>query len=98
MRMGLKMNERISIDPQVCHGDPVIRGTNVLVAQIVGYLAGGKTVADVQKDFSLAIEDILAALDYEAEEEAHQEPCTRSQHEQIVREELRKQIAEREYE
>ena len=70
------MNERISIDPQICHGDPVIRRTHVLVASVVGYLAGGKTVADVQKDFGLAIEDILAAVDYAAEQAAHEEPQT----------------------
>ena len=70
------MNERISIDPQVCHGDPVIRGTCVPVAQVIGYLAGGKSIADVQKDLGLSIEDILAALDYTAEESAHEKPQT----------------------
>jgi len=70
------MNDRISIDPQVCHGDPVIRGTCVPVAQVIGYLAGGKTIADVQKDFGLAIEDILAAVDYMAEQSTQREPQT----------------------
>ena len=29
------MNERIEINPNVCHGSPVIRGTRVLVSQIL---------------------------------------------------------------
>jgi uncharacterized protein (DUF433 family) len=63
----LKMNERISIDPQICHGKPVIRGTRVPVARVVGYLAGGMSFEDVEKDFDLAPEDVRAALDYAAE-------------------------------
>jgi uncharacterized protein (DUF433 family) len=42
------MKERISIDPQICHGKPVIRGTRVPVARIIGYLAGGMSFDDVQ--------------------------------------------------
>lgn len=58
------MNERISIDPQVCHGKPVIRGTRVPVVRVLGYLAGGMSFEDVEKDFDLAEEDVRAALDY----------------------------------
>jgi uncharacterized protein (DUF433 family) len=61
------MNDRISIDPHVCHGKPVIRGTRVPAARVIGYLAGGMTIDDVQKDFDLAPEDVRAALDYAAE-------------------------------
>jgi len=61
------MNARIAIDPKVCHGKPVIRGTRVPVARVVGYLAGGMSFKDAEKDFDLAPEDVLAALDYAAE-------------------------------
>ena len=61
------MNDRISIDPRICHGKPVIRGTRVPVVRIIGYLAGGMNFDDVQKDFDLAPEDVRAALDYAAE-------------------------------
>ena len=61
------MNERISIDPKTCHGKPVIRGTRVPVARVVGYLAGGMSFEDVEKDFDLSPEDVRAALDYAAE-------------------------------
>ena len=35
------MNERIVIDPKICHGKPVIRGTRMPVALVLGSLAGG---------------------------------------------------------
>ncbi len=66
------MKERISIDPRICHGKPVIRGTRVPVARVIGYRTGGMSVGDVQKDFDLAHEDVRAALDYAAES-SHQE-------------------------
>jgi uncharacterized protein (DUF433 family) len=61
------MNERIAIDPRICHGKPIIRGTRVPVARVIGYLAGGMTIEDVQKDFDLAPEDVRAALEYAAD-------------------------------
>jgi len=61
------MNDRISIDPHVCHGKPVIRETRVPVVRVIGYLAGGMSFDDVQKDFDLAPEDVRAALSYAAE-------------------------------
>lgn len=59
------MNERIQIDPRICHGKPVVRGTRVLVATILGALAGGDSVADILEDYpNLAEEDIRAALEF----------------------------------
>jgi uncharacterized protein (DUF433 family) len=61
------MNERIVIDPKICHGKPVIRSTRVPVVRIIGYLAGGMSIKDTEKDFDLEPEDVRAALDYAAE-------------------------------
>ncbi|MBM4030758.1 MAG: DUF433 domain-containing protein [Planctomycetes bacterium] len=56
---------RISIDPEIHHGDPCIRGTRVPVAIIVGSLAEGMMPEDVLKEYpQLSREDILAALEY----------------------------------
>ena len=60
------MNNRISIDPHICHGKPVIRGTRVPVARVIGYMAGGMSVEDVREDFDLSQEDVQTALDYAA--------------------------------
>ncbi len=35
------MDNRIVIDPEICHGKPVVRGTRTPVAIVVGSLAGG---------------------------------------------------------
>lgn len=61
------MSDRISIDPHICHGRPVIHGTRVPVARVIGYMAGGMSTEDVQKDFDLVPEDVCAALHYVAE-------------------------------
>jgi uncharacterized protein (DUF433 family) len=68
------MNQRIVIDPKICHGQPIIRGTRVPVSRVLGYLAGGMSLEDVRRDFELTAEDVRAALEYAAElmdEERH---------------------------
>lgn len=37
------MNDRIVIDSEIQHGEPVIRGTRVPITRVVGGLAGGMT-------------------------------------------------------
>jgi uncharacterized protein (DUF433 family) len=61
------MNERILIDPKICHGKPVIRGTRTPVAIVVGSLAGGMTFEEIQREYDLTVEDIRGALAYAAE-------------------------------
>ena len=61
------MNDRIVIDPNVCHGKPVIRGTRTPVAIVVGSLAGGMSFEEVQREYDLTMEDIRAALKFASE-------------------------------
>jgi len=68
------MEDRIVIDPRVCHGKPVIRGTRMPVALVLGSLAGGMTSEGIQKEYGLAPEDVRAALRFAeklVEEEQH---------------------------
>ncbi len=61
------MHERISIDPNVCHGQACIKGTRIPVHQIVGMLANGDTIDDLLKEYpSLKRDDVLACLNYVA--------------------------------
>jgi uncharacterized protein (DUF433 family) len=61
------MNDRISINPQICHGQACIKGTRIPVYQIVRMLANGDTIDDLLQEYpSLKREDILASLDYAA--------------------------------
>jgi uncharacterized protein (DUF433 family) len=63
----MNANDRIVLDPQVCHGKPIIRGTRLPVTVVVGSLAGGMTFEDVKREYDLSDEDIRAALKYLAE-------------------------------
>lgn len=56
--------DRITIDPAVCHGKPVIRGTRVLVQVILGCLAGGDSVEEIASEFQITPEDVRAAVAY----------------------------------
>jgi uncharacterized protein (DUF433 family) len=61
------LNERISIDPNICHGQACIKGTRIPVHQIVRMLANGDNIEALLEDYpSLKIEDIYACLDYAA--------------------------------
>jgi uncharacterized protein (DUF433 family) len=58
---------RIVIDPAICDGKPVIRGTRLPVTVVVGSLAGGMTFEDVQREYDVSADDIRAALRYVGE-------------------------------
>lgn len=47
------MSERIVIDPRICHGKPVSRGTRMPVALVVGSWAGGMSFKEVQREYGL---------------------------------------------
>ena len=58
--------DRIVVDPRIVHGQPVVDGTRVPVSVVVGSLAGGMTFDEVQAEYGLSHDDILACLDYAA--------------------------------
>jgi uncharacterized protein (DUF433 family) len=57
---------RITIDPAVQHGKPVVRGTRVPVDIVVGSLAGGMTYAEIETEYGVTLADIQACLKYAA--------------------------------
>lgn len=60
--------QRISINPNVCHGKPCIKGTRIWVSLIVDNLAAGSSEEEILKAYpSLSREDIRAALAFAAE-------------------------------
>lgn len=62
--------DRITINPAVRSGKPVIRGTRITVSDILEYLASGMTEAEIIADFpELSHEDILATLSFAAQRE-----------------------------
>jgi uncharacterized protein (DUF433 family) len=55
--------KRIVIDPEICHGKPVIRGMRWPVAVILDMLSSGMTQEEIIEDHpELEKEDILACL------------------------------------
>jgi uncharacterized protein (DUF433 family) len=61
------MNERISINPKICHGQACIAGTRIPVHQIVRMFAHGDGIDRLLAAYpTITREDILACLDYAA--------------------------------
>lgn len=61
------MESRITVDPEVCHGKPCIRGLRYPVENILEWLAAGMTTEEILADYEdLEREDILAALAFAA--------------------------------
>jgi len=58
----MSLAERITIDPEICHGKPTIRGLRHPVETILELLSSGMTVDELLEDYEdLEREDILAA-------------------------------------
>ncbi len=59
----MHLTERITIDPDICHGKPTIRGLRYPVEMILELLSSGMTLDEILADYEdLEREDILAAL------------------------------------
>jgi uncharacterized protein (DUF433 family) len=60
--------DRIEINPGICGGKPVVRGTRIMVRNILGMVAGGYTVDRILASYpDLEQDDIVAALEYAAQ-------------------------------
>jgi uncharacterized protein (DUF433 family) len=56
---------KIEVDPAICNGKPVIRGTRITVETVLDFLSAGDSVDDILVGYpSLSREDIFACLDY----------------------------------
>ena len=62
--------DRITINPAVRSGKPVINGTRITVSDILEYMASGMSADEIIADFpDLTHEDILATLAFAAQRE-----------------------------
>jgi uncharacterized protein (DUF433 family) len=69
IRSGLRhitgMEKHIVIDPAVCNGRPVVKGTRITVQTVMEFLAAGDSVDDVLEAYpSLSREQVLACMDW----------------------------------
>ena len=57
--------DHISVDPDICHGKPCIKGTRVLVATVVASLEDGMTADEILSHYpSIPSESIQALAHY----------------------------------
>ena len=59
------MVERIVIDPEICHGKPTIRGTRIMVENILSLVEGGYNITKIVEYYpELSEEDVKSAIRY----------------------------------
>lgn len=59
--------DRITVNPNICLGQPTIRGTRITVSVVLKMLAGGKTVQEILEAYpELEAEDVQQAIKYAA--------------------------------
>lgn len=62
-----ELMKRISIEPERCFGKPCIQGRRVWVSLVLDLLASGMKPDQIEKEYDLVEEDILACIAYGAE-------------------------------
>ena len=61
------LTDRITINSEICHGKPVIRGLRYPVEVMLELLASGMTIEELLSDYpDLQKEDFLACIEYAA--------------------------------
>ena len=60
----MEIAKGVTVDPKVCFGKPVIKGTRISVELIVGNLAGGMSFDEIISEYGITKEAILNALNY----------------------------------
>ena len=59
--------DRVTINPNICLGQPTIRGTRITVSVILKMLAGDKSIEEVIEAYpELEVEDVRQAMKYAA--------------------------------
>ncbi len=57
--------ERITVDSEICHGKPTVRGSRIMVKTILELLASGMTNQEILEDYpKLERDDIWACLTF----------------------------------
>ena len=68
----------VSIDAGTRFGKPCITGTRIDVATVIGALAGGENFEEVERNYELTHDQVLAALRYAAHVAAHFPPAVKT--------------------
>ncbi len=66
----MEWRERVSINPKICHREPCVSGTRVMVSVILDNLAEGESYESIMEGYRVAREDIEAAINFATESAA----------------------------
>lgn len=59
----MELRNRISINPGICHGKPYIKGTRIMVTNILAAIVEGLTTEEIIKEFpGITVKDIVACV------------------------------------
>ena len=58
--------QRIIIDEKTRHDKPIIKGTRITVDEVLGALIGGMDYKEIEKEYGINKEGIIAAIEYAA--------------------------------
>ena len=57
----------VVVDPEVVHGKPVLAGTRIPVALVLGQLAAGVDFEELEREYGVTRQEALAAIGYAAQ-------------------------------
>jgi uncharacterized protein (DUF433 family) len=62
------MSDRIAINPDICNGQPVIKGTRITAQTVLEFLGAGDSIEDILAEYpSLHREDVLECIRFSSE-------------------------------
>jgi uncharacterized protein (DUF433 family) len=60
--------DRIVVEPDICNGQPTIKGTRITAQTILEFLAAGDAIEDVLEEYPLLTrEDVLACIRFSSD-------------------------------
>jgi uncharacterized protein (DUF433 family) len=77
-RNSMEVYPGITMDPAVRFGKPCITGTRIDVATVLGRLAAGDRIEQIQEDYQLTRDQVMAALAYATHVAEHLPPAVKS--------------------
>ncbi len=63
----MEIASQVTLDPAIHHGTPIVAGTRVPIAIVLGSLAGGMSQEEVSREYELTKEQIESVLAFAAE-------------------------------
>lgn len=70
---------KVTVDEKIRHGKPIIEGTRITVDEVLDMLEAGMTYEEIEKEYGLTKQQILAVIKYASSlmrgEEVHKIPA-----------------------